>query len=183
MHTHACQCTGAAVLQRAEDPETQAGFYETFNGNRTHHVLALPRDAQGRKLQTTRQTGRRGKNKASYWRLVRPASGFSDKDMSYDGVWTPQHVLSRAGLLKSQRVKHVLSCPDLLRSEIFKHAVMCWIALTCTTCETKTFMQVLAARVVCNPVPVLEMCCSRVGGKISQYVVCLVQSLRTSTRR
>ena len=49
---------------------------------RLYHVLALPRDAQGRKLKSKRG---RGAARADYYRLVRPASGFNATDMNREG--------------------------------------------------------------------------------------------------
>ena len=53
---------------------------------RLYHVLGLPRDAQGRKLKTKNAFGGRGVNRAAYYRVIRPASGFSSKDMSSDST-------------------------------------------------------------------------------------------------
>ena len=74
-------------MQRKEDPDTQAGFYTTCNSARTWNVLALPRDAMGRKLKRVKD--RRGnlmKAKADYYRIIRPATGFSSEDLSASGV-------------------------------------------------------------------------------------------------
>ena len=50
-------------------------------------MLALPRDAMGRKLKRVKD--RRGnlmKAKADYYRIIRPATGFSSEDLSASGV-------------------------------------------------------------------------------------------------
>ena len=55
------------------------------------YVLAFPRDAQGRKVKS--QRGMKGRNsKAAYYRLVRPCTGFGQKDMPRDG----EHISSRS---------------------------------------------------------------------------------------
>lgn len=73
------------VVQRKEDPDTLCGFYrvKVEHTGRIYHVLALPRDAQGRKLKKT-AFARRGGNSAAYWRVMRPASGFSSTDYDAD---------------------------------------------------------------------------------------------------
>ncbi len=77
-----CKC----VLQRKEDPDTQCGFFRQVvdHNQRTYYVLALPRDAQGRKLKTKRSRSGRIESRAAYYRIVRPAAGFSSDDMSSD---------------------------------------------------------------------------------------------------
>lgn len=76
--------------QRVEDPDTQAGFFQTCHGNRTWHVLALPRDPQGRRLKRIKDRhGRLKKAKASYYRLVRPHTGFGVGDMGAEGGGFP----------------------------------------------------------------------------------------------
>jgi len=74
------------VLQRKEDPDTQCGFFRQVvdHTQRTYYVLALPRDAQGRKLKTKRSRNGRIESRAAYYRIVRPAAGFSSDDMSSD---------------------------------------------------------------------------------------------------
>jgi len=74
------------VLQRKEDPDTQCGFFRQVvdHNQRTYYVLALPRDAQGRKLKTKRSRSGRIESRAAYYRIVRPAAGFSSDDMSSD---------------------------------------------------------------------------------------------------
>ena len=76
------------LLQKKEDPDTLCGFYKMQNeqNGRLYHVLGLPRDAQGRKLKTKNAFGGRGVNRAAYYRVIRPASGFSSKDMSSDSM-------------------------------------------------------------------------------------------------
>ena len=81
------QQTTSSCMQRAENPETQAGFFQSCNSMRAYHVLALPRDAQGRKLKRIRdKSGRLKKVKAAYYRLVRPATGFCNGDMNAEGL-------------------------------------------------------------------------------------------------
>ncbi|KAL0037371.1 hypothetical protein WJX79_004342 [Trebouxia sp. C0005] len=72
--------------ERKEDPDTQCGFFRQVvdHNQRTYYVLALPRDAQGRKLKTQRSRNGRIKSRAAYYRIVRPAAGFSSDDMSSD---------------------------------------------------------------------------------------------------
>ena len=74
------------LLQRKEDPDTQCGFFRQVvdHTQRTYYVLALPRDAQGRKLKTKRSRNGRIESRAAYYRVVRPAAGFSSDDMSSD---------------------------------------------------------------------------------------------------
>lgn len=69
------------MLQRKEDPHTLCGFYRQTveHTGRIYHVLALPRDAQGRKLKKN-AFAKRGGNRAAYYRVMRPASGFSSTD-------------------------------------------------------------------------------------------------------
>ena len=78
------------MSQRKEDPDTQCGFFkaetEAFGGQ-TYYVLAFARDAQGRKVKSHR--GIQSRNKAAYYRLVRPCTGFSQKDMPREGEHTP----------------------------------------------------------------------------------------------
>ena len=68
-------------MQRKEDPDTLSGFYrqKVEHTGRIYHVLALPRDAQGRKLKKN-AFAKRGGNRAAYYRVMRPASGFSSTD-------------------------------------------------------------------------------------------------------
>lgn len=69
------------AVQRKEDPDTLCGFYkvEVEHTGRTYHVLGLPRDAQGRRLKKN-AFARRGGNRAAYYRVMRPASGYSSTD-------------------------------------------------------------------------------------------------------
>ena len=88
LHRPLPQCV--VVQQRQEDPDTQCGFFraevEGFGG-RVFYVLAFPRDAQGRKVKAHK--GMKGRhNKAAYYRLVRPCTGFVQKDMPSDGTHT-----------------------------------------------------------------------------------------------
>ena len=85
-HYHVASCSALCVLQRKEDPDTQCGFFRQVvdHNQRTYYVLALPRDAQGRKLKTQRSRNGRIKSRAAYYRIVRPAAGFSSDDMSSD---------------------------------------------------------------------------------------------------
>ena len=68
-------------VQKKEDPDTLCGFYrvKVEHTGRIYHVLALPRDGQGRRLKKN-AFARRGGNRAAYYRVMRPASGFSSTD-------------------------------------------------------------------------------------------------------
>ena len=76
------------VLKRKEDPNTLSGFYrqKVEHTGRIYHVLALPRDAQGRKLKKN-AFAKRGGNRAAYYRVMRPASGFSSTDYDAESAF------------------------------------------------------------------------------------------------
>ena len=80
-----------AGLQKKEDPDTLGGFFrlKVEHTGRLYHVLALPRDAQGRKLKTNTAFRRRGTvARASYYRVIRPATGFSSNDYPADSEFS-----------------------------------------------------------------------------------------------
>ncbi|KAK9822510.1 hypothetical protein WJX81_008146 [Elliptochloris bilobata] len=66
--------------EQEADPQTFSGFYKNVNSANgvLSFVLAIERDAHGRKLR--RSKGRRPQ--PAYYRLIRPATGFSPTDMN-----------------------------------------------------------------------------------------------------
>ena len=106
------------AVQKKEDPDTVCGFYraevEGFGG-RVYYVLAFPRDAQGRRIKADKNLKGRN-NRADYYRLVRPCTGFNSKDMPKQGVWCISAAVSICYAVCSHaKIRHIhKQCDSLL---------------------------------------------------------------------